>query len=443
MSFPVNPISILFRHPARHKALLLLLLALWVCSFRVQPVQASPISNISVPNVSGTITPSANGEGDLNLESDALRASTPDKIAASLIDSDSAATNSPANAPKSALYTAAQRWGYSFDPHGDNNTFVSLADFNHAGIKGVFFQDWNYTNAQGPYSGLEYFPMVGAYTVYLPQQCSDVTNTVKQNSGKYPNGTRWIVGNEIGFDIVPPMSPQAYAQHFLNWRDCIKKINASFLVGSGAILDQKIILPGKGGACSPTLKFNDGTNYSGYSYWVAYLDTIKSLYPNDSTKLPDFYTAHGYMHCAPASPPGNSGWWNVKYFKTEIRNYRKLLNAEGERNKELIINEFSPLYHDPSIKITAVDYMQFLCRTGGFMLTATDPLTGNPNDGNRLVQRWMWYNLNVGFLPDAHFPALALINNKNLVTKLGRGYNALASAPVPPANCASWAASIQ
>lgn len=442
MSFPVKPISNLFRHQARHKALLLVLLALWVCSFRAQPVQASATSNISALNVPGTINPSTIAQANSNRESHALRASTPDRIAATLIDSDSAATNSPAQAPKSALYTAAQRWGYSFDPHGDNNTFVSLADFNHAGIKGVFFQDWNYTNAQGPYSGLEYFPMVGAYAVYLPQQCSDVTNTVNQNSAKYPNGTRWIVGNEIGFDLN--LSPQAYAQHFINWRNCIKNLAAArhvtYYVGSGAILDQKIILPGKGGACAPTLEYQVGTNYSGYSYWVTYLDSIKTI---DASKLPDFYTAHGYMHCAPASPPGNSGWWNVKYFKTEIKNYRKLMNAQGERNKELIINEFSPLYHDPSIKITAVDYMQFLCRTGGFMLTATDPLTGNPNDGNRLVQRWMWYNLNIGFLPDAHFPALALINNKNLVTKLGRGYNALASAPAPPADCATWAASIR
>lgn len=338
------------------------------------------------------------------------------------------------------LYTTPQRWGFGFDPDGKNKTLVPLGSYNYTAITGALFQNWTAEDAKGPYTGLDYYPMVGAWFTYAPGDCVNITGIIKRNPSHYPDGTHWIVGNEIGYDIA--VSPQAYAKQFLNWRDCLKNIAAangiSYSVGAGAVLDERIMLPGHTGKCAPSLDYHSGSIFSGYAYWKAYVKAIKNI---DASKLPDFYTAHGYSACASPAGPGNAGWWNVKYFRTQITDYRTLMQTMGVQDKELIINEFAPLYHDPSRQVTPNNYIKYMCDTTKFMLNQTDTAIGNPNDDFHLVQRWMWFNSNVGQGSGTHFPDLALFSGTNALTKLGRAYDALTNSM--PDNCGSWAAAFQ
>ena len=344
--------------------------------------------------------------------------------------------HAPVNSPPADLYSPAQRWGYGLDRHGPNNTTLSLGDLNYTAINGALFQNWWSEDFKAPYPGLDYYPMVGLLKVFTKLDCVLLADIVNNHPERYPDGTRWVVGNEIGFDL--PISPQDYATHFRKWRNCLKKIAAdhqiTYLVGSGSILSERIILPGRAGACATTLDYQNGSNYSGYAYWKTYLTILKTNYP---TQLPDFYTAHGFTYCAPNVAPGNTGWWNVPYFQQEIKDYRLLMKQLGVQKKELIINEFGPLYADPQANVTTADYLKYLCDTTTFMLKQTDTALGNPRDGNRYVQRWMWFNLNAGATPGNRFPALALLTTSNALTKLGKGYNALVQQT--PSNCGTWA----
>lgn len=366
-----------------------------------------------------------------------------DANALTVVRNELRAGHAPDNSATADLYSPAQRWGYGFDPLGANKTILSLGDLNYTAITGSLFQNWSAFDNKAPYAGLDFYPMVGAWNTYRAGDCTNVANMVNSHPELYPDGTRWVVGNEIGFDL--PISPKDYATHFTKWQKCLKNIAAdhqiSYLVGSGAILSEKIILPGRAGACATTLDYHNGSNYSGYAYWKTYLTILKTNYP---TQLPDFYTAHGFTYCAPSAPPGNTGWWNVPYFQQEIKDYRLLMKALGVQDKELIINEFGPLYK--SVKLNATAFLKYLCDTTKFMLTkkdkATDnPQIGNPNDGNHYVQRWMWYNLNAGVTTGNRFPSLALLNTSNGLTKLGRGYNDLVRQT--PANCGVWALNFQ
>jgi hypothetical protein len=98
------------------------------------------------------------------------------------------------------------------------------------------------------------------------------------------------------------------------------------------------------------------------------------------------------------------------------------------QNKPLIITEmgvFAGVFDDsfPHERIN-----QFMAKAFDFMLNATDPTVGCPEDGYRLVQRWTWYSLN-----DANFNGY-LYTNQGQLTDFGlnmANYNArfLAHSP--------------
>ncbi len=82
------------------------------------------------------------------------------------------------------------------------------------------------------------------------------------------------------------------------------------------------------------------------------------------------------------------GWWT-----DHLVQMRKWMSDRGYRNRPLIITEFGILMPE----IYGYDYARvqsFMLQTFDWMLTATDPDTGYPADGNRLVQAWAWYSLN-------------------------------------------------
>ena len=85
-------------------------------------------------------------------------------------------------------------------------------------------------------------------------------------------------------------------------------------------------------------------------------------------------------------------------FRQLVREFRQWMNARGERNKPLIISEYGVLmpsdYLAPTPKEGDIIVKQFMTESFDYLLTAVDTQIGYPADGNRLVQRWLWYSLN-------------------------------------------------
>jgi hypothetical protein len=83
---------------------------------------------------------------------------------------------------------------------------------------------------------------------------------------------------------------------------------------------------------------------------------------------------------------------DIDIFKQQIRDFRQWMRDRGERDKPLIISEYSVLYGEDQ----GFDYPRvrgYLYATFDYLTTASDASLGYPADGNRLVQRWAWYSL--------------------------------------------------
>ena len=115
-------------------------------------------------------------------------------------------------------------------------------------------------------------------------------------------------------------------------------------------------------------------------------------------------------------------------FAQQVVAMRTWMQQHGERDKPLIVSEYGQLYpftgYDDPVNPTRCFLMDeygkcftqarvtsFLNRTFDYLESATDANLGYPQDGNRLVQQWMWYSVYTS----------GLGNVSNLVTSDLRG----------------------
>jgi hypothetical protein len=84
---------------------------------------------------------------------------------------------------------------------------------------------------------------------------------------------------------------------------------------------------------------------------------------------------------------------DIEIFKQQIVAFRQWMKEKGERDKPLIISEYGVLmpavYGFDYARVKAFMYASF-----DYLTTATNGSLGYPADGNKLVQRWVWYSLN-------------------------------------------------
>jgi hypothetical protein len=108
---------------------------------------------------------------------------------------------------------------------------------------------------------------------------------------------------------------------------------------------------------------------------------------------------------------------NLAYFKQQLVDFRRWMAQRGYRKKELIVSEYGILmYADYGFGYQRV--RDFMLGSFDVMLNTTDASVGLPADGNRLVQRWCWYNLS-----DVDYPTGNLADaNTSELTPLGQDF---------------------
>lgn len=95
---------------------------------------------------------------------------------------------------------------------------------------------------------------------------------------------------------------------------------------------------------------------------------------------------------------------DMTLFAEQVVAMRAWMKEHGQQNKPLILSEYSLLYpHELDAGgcflrdefgqcFTPERVSTFMTRTFEYLETAADPALGYPLDGNRLVQRWMWFS---------------------------------------------------
>ncbi len=309
----------------------------------------------------------------------------------------------------------------------------------------------------------EYVPVIGVRQNkdgngnYLPTY--SVTPALN-NSGlgllidSKPNSL-WIVGNEVDRGPDPGQTqggqgdtfPDVYARAYNEIYHYIKQRDPSAQVANSALVQ---VTPGR-------LQYLD-------LMWEAYKSNFGTAMPVDVWNmhlyiLPEVNPSgqpNGIANVALGTDPalgrresgGNVNLCpqtnvycvaehdDLSIFNEQVVAMRTWMNDHGQRNKPLILSEFSILY--PYIDDGGTCFLQdengncftparvtnYLNNTFNYLKNAVDPNLGYPKDGNRLIQQSLWFSINnqgaVGDVSD-------LVRNEAL-TQVGQAYQAFVQA---------------
>jgi hypothetical protein len=132
----------------------------------------------------------------------------------------------------------------------------------------------------------------------------------------------------------------------------------------------------------------------------------------------DAYVVHPY--------PADLAHPSIKDSRDQIIAFRKIMARRGLRKTDLLVGEIG-------VPFRGVNQQQAVAFTSGiveFILTATDGEIGNPRDGNRLVQKFCWFNLSSptfkipGFTDNSglDFSVSALLSPEGDLTAVGKAF---------------------
>lgn len=209
-------------------------------------------------------------------------------------------------------------------------------------------------------------------------------------------GALWFIGNETDRYSQDGMPADEYARIYHRTYTYIKELDPTAAVGNAAIIQATPI----------RLRYLD-------AFVRAYVDLYGNRPPVDYWNIHNFVLREELNSWGASIPPGQEAYagegklyevWqhgDIEIFKSHIFAFRQWMAANGYRNVPLTVSEYGilmpPDYWAAADGSRVYDYSfvrDFMLASFDFFLTATDPATGYPQDGNRLVQSWAWFSLN-------------------------------------------------
>ncbi|MEW6567725.1 MAG: hypothetical protein AB1449_06085 [Chloroflexota bacterium] len=202
---------------------------------------------------------------------------------------------------------------------------------------------------------------------------------------RYP-GRTWIIGNEPDVIWQDNLPPERYAALYHAYYHAIKAADPEARVAVA-------------GVAQPT------------PLRLAYLDRVLNAYRRaHGQPMPvDVWTVHNFVlreergSWGAEIPPGFGGveagqLYRVSdharpdLFERQLREFRSWMAQRGYRNTPLALTEFGILM-PPDYGFPPEIVSGYLEQTLDLLMQLTDPTSGYPPDGNRLVQRWAWFSL--------------------------------------------------
>jgi len=273
----------------------------------------------------------------------------------------------------------------------------------------------NWTARPAPGVALEFVPMACAYPDREPvtaQALAELAGEVAAHRERYPGGTLWLIGDEIGYrpqhDGRPP---ERYARDFHDCRAALRSVDPSFRIATGpVILSQSAAVV---------------SEYAGAPGGLAYLDAVLAAYRRlYGDELPaDFVAATAHV----ASGDGT----DLDAFRAQIVGLRRFLAERGLRSRRVVITEFGAAIGRPA----EPQRLGFLAGSTEFLANARDAAIGCPEDDGRLVQRFAWFTAHAAPLLETfrllgrgalavHLAQTSLFDRAGELTPLGRAYAA-------------------
>lgn len=269
----------------------------------------------------------------------------------------------------------------------------TASDYTLTFLHPAWWSDWS-TSAEPPVPGMDYAQLILVRQAAWPPNWATIQRRVQLNPGAL-----WLIGNEPeGPYGQGNRTPAEYAEIYHEAYTRIKAWDASAQVAIGGVIQ-------------PT------------PLRLLWLDEVLQHYQQRYGRpLPvDVWNVHvqilneqrgAWGAGIPAGLNYSTGFVigfdefyknaSVDLFKQFVRDFRAWMRDRGFQNKPLIISEYGVLlpsdyleWNDPAGRDGDRIVCDFMQETFRWLLDeAIDPATGYPSDGNRLVQRWLWYSLN-------------------------------------------------
>jgi len=254
-----------------------------------------------------------------------------------------------------------------------------------------WYSDWSYQSAPDAPNGAQYVQCIPVDPErYVPP--NDTLRAVVRAS----HGALWLIGNEPECVYQGNRTPEEYAQIYHDYYVFLKAEDPTCQVAIGAVVQ-------------PTPLRLKWLNLLLQDYQVRYGQPMPVDVWNIHNQVLE-ERREGDQQFGSGIPVGltetqgvDYPWWEndrSDVFEAQVSDFRRWMADRGQRDKTLIISEYGILY--PSTWFDALGspggdarVNAYMNTTFDYLLTATDPETGCPTDGNRLVQRWMWLSLNL------------------------------------------------
>ncbi len=292
-----------------------------------------------------------------------------------------------------------------------------------------------------------------------PELNAAFANFIKQNPGEI-----YIAGNEVDRTTQGEMFPEEYARAYHDVYTFIKGVDPTAQVAISGLVQ---VTPNR-------LQYLD-------LVWKAYLKNYGNVIPVD------IWTMHLYILpevLTDGVTPNNGGASvalgtdprlgkresggdpnacsnpdvycyaehdDMSVFAQQVVAMRQWMKDHGQRNKPLLLTEFSLLYpyeldaegcflqDEKGNCFTPPRVKAFMTNSFSYLNTAKDASLGYPQDDNRLIQRWMWFSIfynqegAVSNLAQQDRTTLTLVgqNFKDKVAAEGRYRNLIAETPAP------------
>jgi hypothetical protein len=229
----------------------------------------------------------------------------------------------------------------------------------------------NWTPDPAPGVGLEFVPMVCAYPDARPVGpgiLAELQAAVAARPRSYPDGTLFIVGNEIGYGPQRDhRTPERYAADFRACREALLAANPTFRFAVGPVILSD----------APAV----ARDYVGGAGGLAYLDAVLDAWRREhGAPLPaELFAATSHVL--------EGEGVDRDAFRAGVLRLRRFLAERGLAERGVVITEYGVPIGRPG----AERIERFLVEATAYLLEARDPRIGCPSDGDRLVQRFAWF----------------------------------------------------
>jgi len=257
------------------------------------------------------------------------------------------------------------------------------ANFDYASLKAGWVVDMAHSNHTSLPQGIDRLLLIRVHTGYVVNEAV-LGPLVDANPGVI-----WAVGNEPDSIYQDDVMPEDYARIYHDIYTFIKNRDKSSQISPGGIVQPSPL----------RLEYLD-------LILVAYQDRYGRPMPVDLWNIHNAILDEKRGGAGADIPPGIDAEEGVRrtpddndnmtIFTDQIWAFRQWMAARGYAGYPLIVTEYGVLMGEAWFpQFDAERVGAFMHNTFDFFTSATHPALGDPNDGNRLVQRWAWFSLDV------------------------------------------------